>query len=158
MQPEDIPPNLLRVETAFGNTSFQRILNEHASATYINQNLSKKIITFSDLSVQLLRKYLKHVVMPGRYLRYDAAIEEIDRSSYPSSTKERMKSFLRKVSRYYKNGVDGAILDCKLSEYAADYMLKLFNDLNWNPVTLPISSKYRELPDIIHLLDGALPA
>ena len=152
MRPENIPPNRLRIEAAFYNGSLQRILNDHLDATVFDCQLGTKIMYFSDLSIQLILKYVNLILCPGRYMRFDLAKEEIKKSNFNKLTKELMIAFLYEVSRHHKAGVDGAIMDCKLIRDRADNLLSKFRELDLNPVTLPIRSEVQQLPSIAQLL------
>lgn len=153
MPPEQIPSNLLRVEAAFDNTSFQRILNEHLCCTTSDLILEKKILYFSNLSIKLLQKYFSIGVMPGRFLRLDVAKEEIENSRYSPAMKERLKQFMYQVRREYKYGVDGVIYSGNFSSGQISYLLDAFQKLNLNPAALPMISTVREIPGIPQLLD-----
>lgn len=152
MRPENIPPNRLRIEAAFYNGSLQRILNDHLDATVFDCQLGTKIMYFSDLSIQLILKYVNLILCPGRYMRFDLAKEEIKKSNFNKLTKELMIAFLYEVSRHHKAGVNGAIMDCKLIRDRADNLLSKFRELDLNPVTLPIRSEVQQLPSIAQLL------
>ncbi len=152
MRREDIPPNRLRIETAFYNGSLQRVLNDHLDATVYDCQLGTKIMYFSDLSIQLILKYVNLILSPGRYMRFDLAKEEIEQSNFKKMTKELMIAFLYEVSRHHKAGVDGAIMDCDLLRDRADPLLSRFRELDLNPVTLPIRSEVQQLPSIAQLM------
>lgn len=151
---EKIPPNRLRFEVSFSNASFQRLLQHHLQGTVINQTLEEKILYFSDLSITLLQTYFNRGVMPGRFLRLDAAKAEIENSWYSPATKEEMKRFMYQVRREYKLGVDGALFSSGLSERQSKYLLACFRELDLNPAALPMSSNVREVPSILQMLTG----
>ena len=151
---EQIPPNLLRLEVSFSNASFQRILWHHHCGTVLDQTLGEKILFFSDLSISLLQTYFGLGIMPGRFLRLDAAKAEIENSWYSPAMKEKMKRFMYQVRREYKLGVDGALLSSGLSEGQNKYLLACFRELDLNPAALPMSSSAREVPGILRLLSG----
>ena len=157
MAPEDIPQNRMRVEVAFENASFQRVLRDHLEATVLDLSLEEKIMYFSNLSVKLIQQYLRIVVMPGRFMRYDAAKAEIEKSRYSPAVKESMVWLLKKVRRHYKAGLDWVIQGCKLTRGQLDYLLKCFRDLDLNPVSLPTSSQNLEFPSIDRMLEERLP-
>lgn len=152
MPAEDIPANRLRFEAAFGNASFQRVLNEHLKGTYIDLELGEKIMHFSNLSIQLLRKYFKLGITPGRYVQLSLALEEIDNSDYHQTTKDRMKLFLCEVCAHHRYGMDGAIAkfvsDFGLTTPAINRLLQHFEDINLNPATLPARSMCHQFPSI----------
>ncbi len=158
MPSEDIPDRRLRFEVAFENASFQRVLNEHLTGTVLNPDLGEKIMYFSNLSVQLLQKYFKIGVMPGRFMRLDLAIAEIDKSGFSLKTKERMKLFIHEVARNYRYGVDGVIGSCGFTAGQVSYLLKCFQDLDLHPAALPLRSKSAQFPGINEMLAGEIPA
>lgn len=152
MRQENIPPNRLRIEAAFYNGALQRILNGHLGATVYDCQLGTKIMYFSDLSIRLILKYVNLILSPGRYMRFDLAKEEIEKCNFNKMTKELMIAFLYEVSRHYKEGVDGAIMDCGLFRNRANSLLRRFRELDLNPVTLPIRSEVQQLPSIAQLM------
>ncbi len=154
MAPEYIPPNRLRLEASFGNRAFQRIENKYMEDVEFGKDkLRTQILTFSNLSVRLLNDYFGNTVLPGRYLRMDLAIKEIEDSHFTPRTKKKMITLLREVRANHRYGVEGAILSCNMkSDEAARYLAK-FRELDLNPATLPITSKHNQVSAITRLLD-----
>lgn len=158
MQPENIPPRLLRFEAAFDRASFRRVLNEHLEGSYIDLSTGQTILTFSKLSLQLLKKYFGLVVTPGRFLRLDLAIDGIQKSPYTPTMKKRMQQFMIDVRRQYRYGIEGALAYSGLSSGGKDYLMKCFHELDLNPATLPMSCRCKQFPSIVQLLDNEGPA
>lgn len=158
MQPESIPPRLLRFEAAFDRAAFRRVLNEHLEGTYIDLSAGQTILSFSKLSLQLLKKYFGLGVMPGRFMRLDIAMREIEKSSYTPAIKRRMQQFMIDVRRQYRHGVEGVLAYGNLSAGESSYLLKCFRDLDLNPAALPMNCKCEQFPSITQLLKGEEPA
>lgn len=155
MPPEEIPANRLRFEVAFENSSFQRVL---PCATIINPDVGEKILYFSGASVQLLQKYFGLGVMPGRFMRLDLAMTEIEKSDYTQKIKDRMKEFMYAVAREYRHGIDGVDKSSGFTPAQVSYLLKCFQELNLHPAALPRRSKYAQLPSVSQMLDEGIPA
>lgn len=155
MPKEEIPPNRLRFEVAFENSSFQRVLPD---ATVFNLDVGEKIMHFSGASVRLLQKYFGLGIMPGRFMRFDLAMAEIEKSNYTQKIKERMKQFMHAVAREYKHGVDGVGSDSGFTPAQVSYLLKCFQELDLHPAPLPHRSKCAQFPSISQMLDEGIPA
>lgn len=158
MLPEDIPTNRLRLEVAFGRTSFRRVLNEHLDGTYLDLSTGETILFFSKFSIELIQKYFSLGIMPGRFLRLDLAVEEIEKSPYTRTIKERMKKFMIDVRRQYRYGVEGVLAYSGFSAGETNYLLKCFRELDINPAALPMNCKCPQFPNITQLLSGKVPA
>ena len=160
MPSEEVPQNRLRIEAAFGNGSFQRILNEHCQATIFN-DLGHRIEYFSNLSIELIQRQFKTTITPGRYLRIDRAVEEIELSPFLVSTKQKMIDFIYLVSRCNRYGIAGAIVAMQkrgLTERQTNYLMGCFREINLNPATLPLKSPCAELPSVSELIGQVPPA
>ena len=157
MFPEDVPINRLRFEVAFDRSSFRRVLNEHQCGTYVDLSTGETILEFSRLSVKLLREYFHDGIAPGRILRLDAALKEIEKSHYTCAIKERMKDFMVDVSGHYRYGVEGALADSGLNSDQKRDLLARFRELDLNPVGLPMRCKCVRCPSIDGLLVGEMP-
>lgn len=158
MRPEEIPARRLRLEAAFERASFRRVLNEHLEGTYIDLSAGQTILSFSKLSLKLLKKYFGLGVMPGRFMRLDMAMQEIEKSSYTPAIKRRMQQFMIDVRRQYRYGVEGVLAYGDLSAGESYYLLKCFRDLDLNPAALPMNCKCEQFPSITQLLNGEKPA
>lgn len=157
MFPEDVPINRLRFEVAFDRSSFRRVLNEHLHGSYMDLNTGRIILEFSGLSAKLLREYFHDGITPGRILRLDAALEEIEKSQYTRAIKERLRNFIVDVSGHYRHGVEGALADSGLNSDQKRDLLARFRELDLNPVALPMRCKCVRCPSIDGLLVGEMP-
>lgn len=153
--PEDqIPPNLLRVEADFKNSSFQRLRKTYNDCIMYNDNGSK-ILWFSQMSGRLLRDYFGRALTPGRYLRGDLALRVIDESGVSSKLKDRMKWVVYKVGQCHRNRLEGALKQMKeagFSDAQAFWTLNAFEEIGLNPATIHGDCGYLEFPSLQELL------
>lgn len=165
MAESEVPSNRLRFEVAIQNQAFQRLLNKYGPEYHLctcYDRLDKKIIWFSKMSVHLVRDYFKQTLTPGEFLSGRLAVRKIVASDYSDKTKRRMVDFLCAVGRYHKNGIAGAIRAFKEQGYSQDqviYLLRCFQKIDLNPVTVNVNSGFDRFPSISELLaENALPA
>ena len=156
LMPEDeIPQNRLRIEAAFSGHAFPRLFYEADERP--PQSIQKKLLWFSDHSGDLLHRYFGQKMMPGRFLRGDLALQEIQSSPFSEKIKDRMGAFLHEVSRCHRNGVSKALNQMSkdgLSRDQIHHMLEAFRKLDLNPVTIRGNSGFLEFPSLQEIIQS----
>ena len=149
LMPEDrIPPDRMRLEVSLRRNAFRRVLLGMETEDRISGQEALEL--FDRYSKDLLRCYFSHILTPGAYLRFDQAVQRIEKSNYRADTKEMMILFLHMVSCKTSGGITEAKREMKqyYTKNEIRYMLKCFENLNLNPATLPNKCPVKQVPSL----------
>ena len=103
---------------------------------------------------RILEKYLRQMQTGmGTHLRYSDAVEAIEHANLKSKTRERMLCLLRKASdsKSLTAAIQKTESEYKLNSKQSKALLKKFDRLNINPITLRNDSSYDGLLSLVGL-------
>jgi hypothetical protein len=106
---------------------------------------------------KLFERYFKLMFCNGRYVKYDKAVSSIEGSGYLPNAKQNMLNLLLYTSRHsslykginelYRNGYE---------EHQVRGIIKKFDKLDVNPVTISNNSEIDEMPNPLDLINDTM--
>lgn len=149
------PSALIRFEVALKRPAILRQLKQFFhDAIPSNSDL---LGHFGLQSKLILQKYISDFFPNGYYLTYQEAKKMILSSQHKCKIRMRMLSLLENVRfcDHLNNAIAQLKSEFKLTDYQIRVVLKAFNELDLNPVTLPNKSFYIGINGIYRLFESA---
>ncbi len=135
--------HMLRIEAELTRSAFLHIVKE----TDKNNPLAL-IKAVYDKTPRILSKYIKRMfLVEGVFVTYNEATERIKTANFKADTKEKMLYLVRKASDSdnLTNALNKIQTKFCLSDQGIARLLKKFEKLGINPITLPNSSKIEQI-------------
>ncbi len=135
--------NVLRIEAELTRSAFLHMVKEADK-----NNPLDLIKAVYDKTPRILYKYMKRMfLVEGVFVTYNEAVECINSANFKAATKEKMLYLVRKTSDSdnLKNALDKTQNEFNLSDQGITRLLKKFEKLGINPITLPNNSKIEQI-------------
>ncbi len=135
--------HMLRIEAELTREAFLHMVKE------TNKNDPIALIkAVYDKTPQILCKYMKRMfLVEGVFVTYNEAVECIKSANFKAATKEKMLYLVRRTSDSdnLTNALKKTQTKFCLSDQGITRLLKKFENLGINPITLPNSSKIEQI-------------
>lgn len=99
-----------------------------------------------------MQDYLLKIYPTGDFYSFNTSVTLINKIERSLTLKTRLKEFLRNVSNGTLDTPKKTIYSKAISEDTWLERLKLFNELDINPITIPVSQKTEHLPNLLNFL------
>lgn len=132
--------NQLRIELRFTNQKNNELIRQYRS-------LDNLICHIPEIGHKYIVQYLNAMYGNGDFCRFDIATQQIEASGFHSTTKKKMRKFMKAVA---KSSLSDATN--KFGADLSDSMLYHFNQLHISPITLPVRSNFTFLPHPLHYI------
>ncbi|MGE8036735.1 phage/plasmid replication domain-containing protein [Lysinibacillus sp. NPDC093692] len=143
-EPECWEKDVLRFET--------RIKNSHIYYQ-IKKNSEKKCLYnfFKQAKFEYyMREYLLKIFPTGDFYSFNLAEKLVNKTDISKVLKDSLKDFMRTVSHGTLDTPKNTIYTKSMSEATWVKRIKLFNEKNINPITIPMSKKTSYLPNLLN--------